>query len=181
MARRHTTVFLAAMLWASTSAPVAAQDVFGGVYVHEVGTPLTFAVNEGGVDIALGYRMKPVEELDFLGKPQPYLLASLNTAGDTSFAGGGLSWKLGKGPVYLRPGIGMIVHDGPSFRVDPATGKRTDLGSRVLFEPEIAIGTQLSERVSLEASWIHISHAQIFNSQQNPGIDIMGVRVNWAM
>ncbi len=181
MARFSRLVLIASVLGASASAPVAAKEVFVGAYVHEVGTPLTFAVNESGVDIEIGYRMDPVEALAFLGKPQPYLLASLNTVGDTSFAGGGLSWKLGKGPVYVRPGIGLIIHDGPAFRVDQASGTRTDLGSRVLFEPEIAIGVRLSQRVSLEASWVHISQAQIFNSQQNPGIDMMGARVNWKM
>lgn len=163
------------------AAPAAAQEAFVGAYFHEVETPLTFPVDESGADIELGYRFAPVESLSFLGKPQPYVFASVNTAGDTSFAGGGLSWKLGKGPIYVRPGIGLIVHDGPSKRFDPVTRRRTDLGSRLLFKPEIAIGAQVSERLSVEASWVHISHAQLFNSQQNPGIDMMGVRVNLAM
>ena len=51
----------------------------------------------------------------------------------------------------------------------------------VLFEPEIAIGTDLSERVSVEASWVHISNARLFNREQNPGIDMMGVRLNWKI
>ena len=33
-------------------------------------------------------------------------------------------------------------------------------------------------RVALEASWVHISNARLFNSQQNPGIDMMGLRAN---
>ena len=67
------------------------------------------------------------------------------------------------------------------MRVDEATGIRTDLGSRVLFEPEIALGVDLSPRWSVEASWVHISNARIFNSKQNPGIDTMGVRLNFAL
>ncbi len=163
------------------TSPAAAQEVFVGAYIHEVATPFTFDVDEGGADIQAGYRFAPAEGLSFIGKPQPYVLASVNTAGDTSFVGGGLSWKIGKGPVYVRPGIGLIVHDGPSKRFDPLSGKRTDLGSRVLFEPEIAIGARVSERVSIEASWVHISHARLFNSEQNPGIDMMGLRLNLAM
>lgn len=161
--------------------PATAQEAFVGAYFHEVETPLTFPVKESGADIEIGYRFAPVEALSFIGKPQPYVFASINTAGDTSFAGGGLSWKLGKGQIYVRPGIGLIVHDGPSVRINPVTRHRTDLGSRVLFELELAIGAQVSDRVSVEASWVHISHAQLFNSQQNPGIDMMGVRVNLAM
>ncbi len=163
------------------ASPGAAHEAFVGAYFHEVETPLTFPVDESGADIELGYRFAPVEALSFIGKPQPYVLASINTAGDTSFAGGGLSWKLGSGWIYVRPGIGLIVQDGPNERFDPVTRRRTDLGSRVLFEPEIAIGAHATDRVSIEASWVHISHAQLFNSQQNPGVDMMGVRVNLAM
>jgi len=35
---------------------------------------------------------------------------------------------------------------------------------------------QVSKRVSLEASWVHISNARLFNREQNPGIDMIGVR-----
>lgn len=163
------------------AAPANAQEAFAGLYVHEVETPLTFDVDESGADIELGYRWAGQDALGFIGKPQPYVFGSLNTAGDTSFAGTGLSWKLGKGPVFVRPGVGLVVHDGPETRVDPQTGKRTDLGSRVLFAPEIGIGTQLSGRVDIEASWVHISHAQLFDSEQNPGIDMMGVRLTMRL
>jgi hypothetical protein len=163
-------------------APCAqAQEVFLGVYGHGVDTPFTLETGESGVDISAGYRFPRAQALSFLGKPSPYLIASVNTRGDTSFAGAGLSWKLGKGPVYARPGIGLVVHDGPDFRYDPAARSETDLGSRVLFEPEIAVGVRLSRRFSLEASWVHISHARLFNGAQNPGLDMMGLRLNAAL
>jgi lipid A 3-O-deacylase len=166
-----------AFLSAALAAPVSAQELFGGVYVHAVDTPFTLDTGEHGTDIEAGYRFDPIEGLSAIGKPAPYVIASLNTAGDTSFAGAGLSWKIGKGPVYVRPGIGLVVNDAPSYRVDPVTGYRTDLGSRVLFEPEIAIGTRITPRLGIEASWVHISHARLFNSEQNPGIDMMGLRL----
>jgi len=162
-------------------ASAQAQEVFAGIYAHEVETPFTFPVDEGGVDFELGYRFAPQDALDFIGKPQPYVLASLNSQGDTSFAGAGLSWKLGKGPWYVRPGIGVVVHDGPELRFNPVTFERYDLGSRVLFEPEIAVGTNVSERLAVEASWVHISHARLFNREQNPGIDMMGVRLTYRI
>jgi lipid A 3-O-deacylase len=158
--------------------PVQAQEVFGGVYAHAVDTPFTFDTGEGGVDIQAGVRTDPIERLALIGKPSAHLFGSVNTRGDTSFVAAGLSWKVDLGPAYLRPGIGLALHDAPSRRVDPVTRLRTDLGSRVLFEPEMALGTQLSERVSIELSWVHISNARLFDSKQNPGIDMMGVRMN---
>ena len=166
---------------AALATPAAAQEAFVGLLAHEVETPLTFAVDESGADIELGYRFARQDALGFLGKPQPYVIASINTDGDTSFVGGGLSWQLDAGPLYVRPGVGLVVHDGPDLRFDPVTGQRTDLGSRVLFEPELSVGTDLTERLSAEATWVHISHAQLFNSEQNPGIDMMGLRLNLRM
>ena len=47
----------------------------------------------------------------------------------------------------------------------------------MLFEPELAVGAQVNGRLSVEASWVHMSHAQLF-SRENPGIDNLGVRLN---
>lgn len=174
-------IALIALFAAALSLPNAAQaqEVFGGVYAHAVDTPFTLETTEGGsVDIAAGVRFGGIEALRFIGSPEPYILGSLNASGDTSFAGVGVAWTIGNGPVYVRPGIGIVVHDGPEFRVNQATGFRTDLGSRVLFEPEIGVGYRVSERTSVEAHWMHISQGQIFDGRQNPGIDMMGVRVN---
>jgi hypothetical protein len=78
----------------------------------------------------------------------------------------------------VRPGIGLAVHNGSAsrfFRRD-----RIAFGSRVLFEPELGIGTRINERLSVEASWVHMSHATLF-SHENPGIDSLGVRLNLAL
>ena len=163
---------------AATSAH--AGEVYGGVMAHGVDTPFTFETNEEGMDLQAGVRSEPIEALSFVGKPSLYAFGSINTAGDTNFVAAGVSWKIDLGPVYLRPGVGLALHDAPAFRLDPETRIRTDLGSRVLFEPEIAIGLPVSERVSVEASWVHISNARLLNSQQNPGIDMIGLRANLA-
>jgi hypothetical protein len=165
---------------ALSGAPAAAQDVFAGIYVHGVDTPFTLDTGEGGADIELGFRFARLASLGIVGRPAPYVIVSVNTRGDTSFAGGGLSWKIGKGPVYVRPGLGLVVQDGPLPRYS-ANGQRTDLGSRVLFEPEVALGTRLSDKVAIEASWTHVSHARLFNWRQNPGIDMMGARLVFAL
>ena len=176
-----TLATAAALAACALPGAVAAQEVFAGVYAHEVDTPFTLHVGESGADIAAGYRFAPIEALKAIGRPQPYLIASLNTAGDTSFAGAGVSWTIGKGPVYLRPGVGVVVHDGPSLRIDTIAKRHTELGSRVLFEPEIALGYRVDERFSIEASWMHISQGQLFNGRQNPGIDMIGARLNYRL
>jgi lipid A 3-O-deacylase len=172
---------LPAVLAASFPVEAGAQEVFAGAYVHEVDTPFTLRVGEGGADLVAGYRFGPIAALAVVGKPAPYVIASLNTGGDTSFAGAGLGWTIGKGRLYARPAIGIVVHDGPDLRVDPVTGNRTDLGSRVLFAPELALGYRAGKRVSVEASWVHISQGRIFNGQQNPGIDMIGARLNYRL
>lgn len=171
---------LLSIAFAAASFPTtaAAQEAFGGIYAHGVDTPFTFDTNEGGVDLQAGVRF---DEIESLLDMQPYVFGSVNSVGDTSFAGAGVSWKAEVGAVYLRPGVGLVIHNAPALRVDPDTGLRTDLGSRVLFEPEIALGVDLSDSWSVEASWVHISNARLLDSEQNPGIDMMGLRVNYRM
>ena len=57
---------------------------------------------------------------------------------------------------------------------------KIDFGSRVLFEPELGIGFDVNRRLSIEASWVHMSHAQLFG-RQNPGIDNLGARLTLGL
>lgn len=179
MGTRMHRPFLAAGLAAIAllpAAPAVAGELYGGVYKHAVDTPFTFDTGEGGVDAQLGYRFDPVASV---ARIEPYVFGSVNSAdGGTDFVGAGVSRKFDLGTVYVRPGVGLVVHNAPGLRVDPVTRVRTDLGSRVLFEPELAIGIAVATRLSVEASWVHISNARLFNSEQNPGIDMIGVRAN---
>jgi hypothetical protein len=179
---RHSVILLAAAVAALAPAAACAQEVFAGVYVHGVDTPFTLYTGEDGTDLELGYRFAPLKALHAIGSPSPYVIGSLNTVGDTSFAGVGLDWRFGlKGPLYIRPGVGIVVHDGPGHRVDYTRHEETDLGSRVLFEPELGLGYQLDPKLSFEASWTHISQGRLFNAHQNPGIDMWGVRANYRL
>jgi hypothetical protein len=163
------------------AAPAHAGEVFVGIYAHAVDTPLSLSSGEGGADIELGYRSGPIAVLKDGSGPAPYVFLSINTAGDTDFVAAGLAWRVDVGPIYVRPGVGLSYNNGPERRIDPVTRDHTELGSRVLFEPEIGLGIELSERASLEASWVHISGARLFNSEQNPGVDMIGLRLNWRL
>jgi lipid A 3-O-deacylase len=155
--------------------PALAGEVFGGVLSHEVDTPFTLKTFESGADFQIGYRGDKIANFPLVGGPSPYAFVSINTAGDTNFAAAGLSWKIGK-ILYLRPGIGLAIHTGKIPKNGPGT-RRVDLGSRVLFEPEIGVGYQVTDRISIEASWTHISNAQLL-SGQNPGLDMIGLRAH---
>ena len=167
------SVALFAIAAIAVASPAQADELFGGLHVHDIDSPLTASGIEGGADIQLGYRW------DRIGRTplQPYLFGAVNTAGETSYAAVGLSAKFGD-RIYVRPGLGIAIHTGSDDKFN-----RTDkiaFGSRVLFEPELGVGMRISDRATVEASWVHMSHAQLFGGQ-NPGIDNVGVRLGWKL
>lgn len=157
------------------SSAAHAGELFGGLYKHGVDTPLTLGGSpEGGVDLQLGYRAGPIIPRT---KLEPYVFGTLNSKGDTSYAAVGLAWKFGD-KYFVRPGFGIAVHNGSTDDF-----KRTDriaFGSRILFEPELGVGARINDRMTLEASWVHMSHATLF-SDQNPGIDNIGARLTLGL
>jgi lipid A 3-O-deacylase len=163
-----------ALAWA---APAQAQEVYVGSSFHGVDTPFTLEAGERGSDVQAGIRSAPIESLDFLGKPSAYLHGQVSLNGNTNVAAAGLSWKIGN-KVYVRPGIGLAIHDD---KIKQFQGRRrVDLGSRILFEPEIAVGAKISDKIAAEISWVHISNATLL-SGQNPGMDFIGARLVFSL
>ena len=171
---RSILMFVAALAIA-VPATANAGELFGGLYVHDVDTPLSIGGVEGGADVQLGWRGGRIGKTPF----QPYVFGALNSAGNTHYAAAGLSARFGKS-IYVRPGVGIAVHTGSTEDFQDPTNDKTDFGSRVLFEPELGVGAQINDRLSIEASWVHMSHAQLFG-HQNPGMDNLGVRLNLAL
>jgi lipid A 3-O-deacylase len=153
-----------------------AQEVFLGASKQGVNTPFSLDAEEKGGNVQFGLRGNPESGLAVIGSPSLYAVGSVSTSGYTSFVAAGLSWKIGD-KVYLRPGIGLALHNRNTVRFG-ADRYRKDLGSPVLFEPEIAVGARINDRWSAELSWLHISHAQLFGIQ-NPGLDMIGARLVW--
>ena len=166
--RRAILAALAMFLLAS---PAVADDLWLGFYEHDI--TLAQTRFETGQDIKGGWIGDPIDELRGIGRPSPHILLSKSLNGETDYAAAGLNWRFGKA-LYVRPGIGIAVHDGPSRAV--RKGRRVDLGSPIVFEPELGIGWRLSDDLALEASCIHLSHATLF-SRQNRGMDSWGVRL----
>ena len=174
---KSSTAIIAGLLLAASAGPAQAQELFGGLLAHDVDTPLTKGGFEDGVDLQIGWRGERIEALRFVGSPSPYVFGSLASGGETHFAAAGLSWRIGR-RLFLRPGIGIAIHSRDDDGV--VGNRRTDLGSRILFEPEIAVGYQVSPRLAVEAAWVHLSHAQLL-SPQNPGMDSIGVRLTYRL
>lgn len=165
----------AAAVAAAIPASADAGEVFGGAYVHDVKLPTNLSGFEGGLDLMVGYRGGRIGKTPL----QWYVFGALNTAGETSYAATGLSARFGLGDGwYVRPGAGVAIHNGSAgkfFRTD-----KIAFGSRVLFEPELGLGKQVNDRLSIEASLVHMSHAQL-RGRENPGIDNLGFRLNLAL
>lgn len=169
---RLLSAFIAVLFACTWAPPAQAGEVFGGLYVHDIDSPLTKSGVENGVDLQLGWRGDPLTSL----KIQPHAFVSLNSSGNTHYAAVGISRKFGD-RIYVRPGVGLAVHTGSATKHQIPGNGEIEFGSRILFAPELAVGARLNGRMSIEASWIHLSHAQLF-SDQNPGIDNVGVRLN---
>lgn len=168
-----------------------AGEVFGGLYAHDIDDQISYGHFEEGQQVIFGARTTALEELKPIGSPRVHLLGAVNTKGGTNYLAGGLSWRFRFADrFYVQPGIGLAVHDGrinlaspnapgltDAERIKRVNDLRTklDLGSRVLFEPELSIGWLATPRLSVELSWIHLSHGQLAG-RQNPGLGDFGVR-----
>lgn len=199
-----TAMFAAAAVAAlACAAPAMADEVFVGVYKHDVtfigeAVGLGAAGREDGVDIHLGYRTERIESLTWLGKPQVHAMISINSENTSNFVAAGFNWKIDLGQpggFYLRPGMGLAYTDGkaglppanaPNLTPEERARRtklyytRIDFGSKVLFEPELALGYQVNDRVSVELSYTHLSNGQIFHQGKNQGLDDAGVRLVYA-
>lgn len=174
------------------SAPTAtAGELFGGVYAHDIDDQISNGHFEEGPQIIVGARTTALEELKAIGSPRVHVLAGISTRGGTDYVAAGLSWRFPFADrFYVEPGIGLAVHDTrinlPSPNAPGLTeAERTkrnddirtklDLGSRVLFEPELSVGWRATSRLAFELSWVHLSHGQLAG-KQNPGLGDFGLR-----
>lgn len=185
------------------AAPALAGEAFVGVYKHDVtfigkAVGLGAAGREDGVDVHLGYRTDKLESLRWLGRPQVHTMVSINSKNTSNFVAAGFDWKIDfgqPGGFYLRPGMGLAYTDGKA-KLPPSNAPglsqaeidrrtylyyhRIEFGSHVLFEPELALGYQVSDKMSVELSYTHLSNGQIFHQGKNQGLDDAGVRLVYA-
>jgi hypothetical protein len=167
-------ISLLALILCLGATPASAGELFAGVYAHAVSTPLSLdGDRESGIDLQLGLRGPGIRGTGLA----PYVFGALHSQGVTSYAAAGVAWKFGD-RIFVRPGLGLAIHSGSA--ADFQRRDRIAFGSRVLLEPELGIGARLSRRATIEASWVHLSHGQLFGGQ-NPGIDNLGARLSLAL
>jgi hypothetical protein len=171
-----------------------ADEVALGAYAHDVDTFISSHAREAGADIEVAYRTSPIEGLRAIGRPMIVLELFGNTAGRTSFGSLSFTWRRYwlHERLYGQIGFGMAIHDHFDEIPDPyAPGlppaeaqhrlaiaqNFKALGTRVLFDDQLALGWRLTPRFAIEASWVHISNAGLGHS--NPGLDDFGGRLVW--
>ena len=157
-----------------------------GVMQHNICiTNCKNADKEDGPNIEGELVFKSPDFLSWALEPRPYIVGSLNTAGDTNFGGVGLLWNWDFAEGWsLEPGLGYVIHDGevdPQFAPgDPAflelSSRKVFFGSEDLFRTSLAINRDFNAVSGIQLQYEHLSHGQILGDGRNQGIDNIGLR-----
>ena len=146
---------------------------------------------ENGNGLALEYVTDEVKVLDFALKPKAYVGGIINLSGDTSYGGAGLLWDTKLfGDVNGEVSFGLIAHNGELEIASPGSAmtaqeamelqklnaENIEFGSRLLFRTQFGLGYDLSEDMSLQFYYDHLSHGKILSSGSNEGLDAYGVK-----
>jgi len=122
----------------------------------------------------------------YILSPRPYAIASINTAGDTSYGGAGLVWNFDFAEGWsLEPSFGYVLHDGANESPFPQGSPESEafanenvfLGSDDLFRTGLALNRDFGENWGGQLIYEHLSHGQILGDGRNQGLDSAGVRV----
>ncbi|NDC57896.1 MAG: hypothetical protein EBZ50_03510 [Alphaproteobacteria bacterium] len=169
----------------------AVETVHVGVLKHNVGVlNAKTEGREGGVNVEVQADFASPGFLGWAGAPKPYVIASLNTAGDTSFAGVGLQWRIPVGAKWsLDPGFGYVIHSGevdnPFANGDPRATRFSSenllFGSRDLFRSTLGVTRELAGPWSGQVFYNHLSHGQVLGKGRNQGVDQVGVRLAYKL
>jgi len=169
-------VFVALLVGAGTAAPALAaaggvDETKFGLMAHDIG--LGDHHVEPGIDVNAELLFVSPTLFQAIGSPRPHFGVSVNAAGATSYAYGGLTWTVALGERgFLGLAAGGAIHDGKVEGEVEANRKR--LGSRVLFHAGIELGYRLTSTVSLSILLDHMSNANL--APRNGGLTNIGLR-----
>jgi len=172
-------------LSAGTAQAEVVEEVRVGALAHNIQILNGKNANkEGGVDI----QAEAVFGSGFMHGSglHPYVLATVNTEGNTSYAAAGLEWQWRFAPGWrFTPAFGLAVHDGELDLKYPAGDPRNTafadehvlLGSRVLFHSQLGVERDLGEHLAVQIVYEHLSNGQILHQGRNQGLDEAGARL----
>ena len=186
---RRVFVALAAAAVVVPAATAQVDSARLGAMKHNICvTDCKNADKESGANINGELRFASPGFLSWAWSPHPYAMASVNTDGNTSYAGLGLEWDFELGDRWhVEPGFGYVLHDGAVNNPFPSgTQAAVDysdvhvlLGSKDLFRTSLALTYDFSETLALQAIYEHLSHGQILGEGRNQGMDELGLRLVW--
>ena len=179
----------AATLFAGTANAGIVDEVRLGVTQHNICVlDCDNADKEDGPNINSEIVFASPDFLSWALEPHPYVMASINTAGNTSFGGFGLEWLFPIGDSFaIEPGIGYVIHDGDvsnpfpqgSLQSTAYSNEHVLLGSEDLFRSSLALSWYISDNWGAQIMYEHLSHGQILGNGRNQGLDNIGVRLMW--
>src|SRR5262249_197136 len=138
-----------AMMIAAPAAHAGINEVHFGVVQHNVCvTDCKNSDKEDGPNVDFQVSFDSPGFLHAIGSPQPYAMASINTAGAPSVGGVGLEWRWQFAHHWaFEPGFGYVIHNGetnnPYANGTPQAAefaeKHVLLGSRDLFRTSFGL------------------------------------------
>ena len=136
------------------------------------------STTEAGVQVNMEARFASPDFMKILFEPRPTVGASVNTAGDTSFLYGGLTWGgfVWKG-LFVEGFFGMAVHNGWLDSTDRDPHKRL-MGSRVVFSEALEFGYRFLDVHSISFMVDHYSNAG-WLAERNQGNYDFGLRYGY--
>lgn len=171
------------------AAQAGVDEVHVGVMAHNICvTNCKNSDKEDGPNVEFQVSFDSPEFLNWAGSPQPYVMASINTAGNTSFAGFGLEWRWEFADGWaLEPGVGYVVHDGevsnPFANGTPEAAAFAEehvlLGSEDLFRTSLGLTRDFEGPWEAQILFQHLSHGQILGDGRNQGMDQIGIRLGY--
>jgi lipid A 3-O-deacylase len=180
-----------AMMALAPQAQAGVDEIHVGVMQHNICVfDCKNADKEDGPNVEFQVSFDSPDFLSWAGSPQPYIMASVNTAGNTSFGGVGLEWRWDFAEGWaLEPGVGYVIHDGATENPYlPGTPENTAfsennllLGSEDLFRTSIGLTRDFEGPWEAQLFFEHLSHGQIIGDGHNQGVDQIGIRFGYQL
>lgn len=147
--------------------------------------PTVGPANENSIAINGEILFDEPQFLKWALSPQPYIGATINLEGKTSYGGAGLLWRQGFGEkIYGDFALGLVAHTGTTeirrrgreslASILPRFDEEIQFGSRILFREQIALGYNVNKDWSAEIFYEHLSNGGL--AERNDGVNNIGFR-----